>query len=139
MSTAGERVSWLERRRQSLGASDAPVIAGLSRYKSRYALWLEKTGEAMQDDGPSEEAWWGLELENVIKHRLSTHHEVETVAQQVTMSHEDHPWLTCTIDGVDENGEIWEDELGSFKANLFDNCSSKDKYLAIRVKRRSGT
>jgi tetratricopeptide (TPR) repeat protein len=39
---------------------------------------------------------------------------------------------------TDENGddgeEIWEDELGSFKANLFDNCSSKDRYLAVRNK-----
>lgn len=32
----------------------------------------------------------------------------------------------------DEATEIWEDELGSFKANLFDNCSSKDKYLSIQ-------
>ena len=39
----------------------------------------------------------------------------------------------------DENSEIWEDELGSFKANLFDNCSSKDRFLAIRLKHRSGT
>jgi hypothetical protein len=31
-----------------------------------------------------------------------------------------------------ENAEIWEDELGSFKTDLIDNCSSKDKYLAIR-------
>lgn len=31
--------------------------------------------------------------------------------------------------------EIWEDELGSFKVNLYDNCSSKDRYLSI--KRRS--
>jgi hypothetical protein len=30
--------------------------------------------------------------------------------------------------------EIWEDELGSFKADLIDNCSSKDKYLAIKQK-----
>lgn len=29
-------------------------------------------------------------------------------------------------------GEIWEDELGSFQANLFDNCNSKDKYLALK-------
>jgi hypothetical protein len=36
----------------------------------------------------------------------------------------------------DEDGEVWEDELGSFAANLFDNCSSKDKYLAIRAGRR---
>lgn len=32
----------------------------------------------------------------------------------------------------DEAGEIWEDELGSFKSDLFDNCSSKDKYLALK-------
>lgn len=32
----------------------------------------------------------------------------------------------------EEATEIWEDELGAFKANLFDNCSSKDKYLSIR-------
>lgn len=32
----------------------------------------------------------------------------------------------------DGGGEIWEDELGSFKANLYDNCSSKDKFLALR-------
>jgi tetratricopeptide (TPR) repeat protein len=41
-------------------------------------------------------------------------------------------------DETGENGpEIWEDELGSFKANLFDNCSSKDKYLSLKVKRKS--
>ncbi|MGE0615730.1 MAG: hypothetical protein AB7P04_08810 [Bacteriovoracia bacterium] len=34
--------------------------------------------------------------------------------------------------GLDGSGEIWEDELGSFKANLFDNCSSKDRYLAMK-------
>jgi len=46
-------------------------------------------------------------------------------------------------EGSDENTdtsqgpEIWEDELGSFKANLFDNCSSKDKYLSLRIKRKA--
>ena len=35
----------------------------------------------------------------------------------------------------DENSEIWEDELGSFKANLYDNCSSKERFLALRVKK----
>lgn len=37
----------------------------------------------------------------------------------------------------EENAEIWEDELGSFKANLYDNCSSKDKYLALKMNRGS--
>jgi len=37
--------------------------------------------------------------------------------------------------GDSEAGEIWEDELGSFKAAVFDNCSSKDRYLALKMKR----
>ncbi len=34
----------------------------------------------------------------------------------------------------DRAKEVWEDELGSFKANLYNNCSSKEKYLALRKK-----
>ena len=33
---------------------------------------------------------------------------------------------------ADKWSEIWVDEIGSFKANLMDNCSSKEKYLAIK-------
>jgi hypothetical protein len=36
--------------------------------------------------------------------------------------------------GFDGTHEIWEDELGSFKAELFDNCSSKDRYLSVKKK-----
>ena len=28
-------------------------------------------------------------------------------------------------------GELWEDELGSFKADLPDQCSNKERYLAL--------
>ena len=34
--------------------------------------------------------------------------------------------------GLGGTHEIWEDELGSFKAEVFDNCTSKDKYLAVK-------
>ncbi len=34
--------------------------------------------------------------------------------------------------GSDRASEIWEDELGSFKANLYDNCSNREKYLALK-------
>jgi tetratricopeptide (TPR) repeat protein len=34
--------------------------------------------------------------------------------------------------GSEEAAEIWEDELGSFKADLLDNCASKERYLAIK-------
>ena len=33
----------------------------------------------------------------------------------------------------DDGAEVWEDELGSFSANLYDNCESKDRYLALQA------
>ena len=35
-----------------------------------------------------------------------------------------------------ESEEIWEDELGSFQASLFNNCSSKQRFLALHNGRR---
>jgi hypothetical protein len=37
----------------------------------------------------------------------------------------------------EENMEVWEDELGSAAVNLVNNCSSKDRFLAIRMKGHS--
>lgn len=46
-------------------------------------------------------------------------------------------WGRSPSQADDEGAEIWEDELGSFKADLYDNCSSKDKYLALKSKGNS--
>ena len=35
---------WLERRKKSIGGSDASAVVGLNPYSSPYALWAEKTG-----------------------------------------------------------------------------------------------
>lgn len=37
-----------------------------------------------------------------------------------------------TIATSDEVSEVWEDELGAFKADLYDNCSNQKKYLALK-------
>ena len=36
---------WLERRRKSIGGSDAAAVVGLNAYVSMYSLWAEKTGK----------------------------------------------------------------------------------------------
>ncbi len=36
-----------------------------------------------------------------------------------------------TQGGLDGRSEIWEDEIGSLAADIYDNCESKDKYLAV--------
>ena len=56
---------WLAERQCGLGGSDVAVILGLSKYKSPYELWLEKTGRAEPFKG-NDATHWGQRLEDVI-------------------------------------------------------------------------
>jgi hypothetical protein len=70
----------------------------------------------------------------------NAHPDYKELAQKMREDHESRAaakswdWgrkLASEADG----DEIWEDELGSFKADLFNNCSSKDKFLALKRRR----
>jgi len=88
-------------RRSGLGATDAAVVMGLSPYKTRYELWLEKTGRK------EEEA-----ILNDSRLRLRHAHE-ETIAREYaeqknvklkrvnqTIYHEELPFMLCHLDRV---------------------------------------
>ncbi len=42
-------------------------------------------------------------------------------------------WNWGTIRKSGDKVELWEDEMGAFKASLFDNCSNKQRYMALRT------
>lgn len=61
---------WLERRRHSIGGSDAGTILGLNEYSSPYALWTEKTGKITPEDISDKEAVrTGHDLEEYVAQR----------------------------------------------------------------------
>ena len=60
---------WLENRKKGLGGSDAPVVCGQSRFKSRLQLYYEKRGEVEFDRAESEFIYWGKKLEDFIAQR----------------------------------------------------------------------
>ena len=43
--TPEQRQAWLAERRTGIGGSDAAAACGLSKYKTRLELWLDKRGE----------------------------------------------------------------------------------------------
>lgn len=49
---------WLSARRNGIGGSDASAIAGLNKWKSPIAVYLEKTGQAPEESMNSEAAYW---------------------------------------------------------------------------------
>ena len=63
---------WLEKRRQSIGGSDAGALLGLNQYTSPYALWCEKTGKIKPEDISDKEAVrLGNDLEQYVGERFT--------------------------------------------------------------------
>lgn len=56
--------AWYAERRTYIGASDVPILIGISPYKTPYDLWLEKTGQK-DPEPPTEVQSWGHRVEQL--------------------------------------------------------------------------
>lgn len=96
--------SWLDARRQFVGASEAAAVCGLDPYTSSYALWAEKVGligdDAGESDGDiSEAAYWGTVLEPLIAKRYAEETGFELRDHgRWTIMRGSHPHLAATLD-----------------------------------------
>lgn len=109
-----ERTSWLEWRRQGVGASDAAAICGLSPWSSPMRVWLEKRGEIPPAD-ESEEMFWGSRLENVITDVFEDREGVYVRNRQQLVQHPERPWQRATLDGIVYEDPALEHVLGLYE------------------------
>lgn len=103
--------AWHERRRQGIGGSDVAALFGCSPYHSEYSLWLEKTGQAPEDDG--EEPIWlktGRALEPLTRELYTalTGREVTGVHDYVI--DKEFPYMRCELDGRQPSHPVYEGE-----------------------------
>ena len=67
-----DREKWLEMRKKGIGGSDAAAVVGISKWKSPFQLWLEKTGEVEAEDLSNNEfVYWGIVLEEAVARRFA--------------------------------------------------------------------
>lgn len=93
MLTAEQR----ERRLTGLGGSDAAVVVGLSPFKTAYQLYLEKRGEAPDDDEESLAMKFGSLLEEpIVEHYCAV--TGRDVRRQPLAVHDDYPFMLANID-----------------------------------------
>ena len=59
------REEWLDRRRKSIGRSDAAGIVGLSKWASPFSVWADKTGRAPEKED-TEAMRQGRDLEDYV-------------------------------------------------------------------------
>lgn len=95
-----EKARWLEERRGGIGGSDAPVIMGLSLYKTTLQLYCEKLGIGETPNVSSEAAEWGILLEDPIaqKYQRETGRLLFNPGPFTIQRNKDYPYATCTID-----------------------------------------
>lgn len=100
MSTATQdRTEWLAERRKGVGGSDAPVVAGLSKWKSPHELYLEKRGELPAPDlDDVEHIRWGIRLEDAVADEYAerTGRKVRRVNR--VLQHPEYPFMLASLD-----------------------------------------
>lgn len=106
------RALWLEKRRTSIGSSDAPTVCGLNPFKSRVGLWLEKTGMLDPVEPTAEAVRWGNILEQDILEEFHERTGIEIAEGKDMLRHPSIDFLTASPDGwVKEAGELGLGEI----------------------------
>lgn len=97
-----DRETWLEARKQGIGASDIAAVLELSPWVSKVALWEEKTGRREPKDLSQVEAVQrGIREEPLIRQQFIKDHPDMMVEHHPfdIFSHPDMPYLNATLDG----------------------------------------
>jgi putative phage-type endonuclease len=98
-STKGlDRATWLEMRKNGLGGSDAAAIAGLNKWKSPVAVYLEKIGQAPEEKVNSEAAYWGTMLEDVVAQEFSKRTGLKVRRKNAILQHPEYPFMLANVD-----------------------------------------
>jgi len=111
---------WLEFRRSKLGASDAPIVLGISPYKTPHELWLEKTGRK-EPPAMNYAMKRGHELEDSL--RIAYEELTGNIMMPKVITHDEFDWMMASLDGVSMDGSIIL-EIKTCNAKIFEAAKS---------------
>ena len=93
-----DHLEWLRLRQKGIGGSDAAAIAGLSKWKSPVAVYLEKIGQAPEENASSEAAYWGTVLEDVVAQEFSKRTGLKVRRRNAILQHPEHSFMLANVD-----------------------------------------
>lgn len=108
-------------RKKSIGGSDVAAVMGVSKWKTPFQLWEEKTGRAVQEITPEKEAlfkrgkrWEEPAFLMLCDELAARGHTVELVGNSRRFQDGEHEFMTCEIDReVVLDGELVNIEIKS--------------------------
>lgn len=93
-----DREMWLQFRRKGIGGSDAAAIAGLSKWKSPVAVYLEKIGQTPLEENQSEAAHFGTILEDVVAQEFTRRTGQKVKRRNAILQHPEYPFMLANVD-----------------------------------------
>ena len=125
-----DRAAWLEARKKGIGGSDASVIVGLNKWKSPFALWMEKTGQSEPEDlSENEYVYWGNVLEETVAKEF-TKRTGKKVVRRGLLQHDTIPYLLASVDRlvVGEDAGLECKTANGFAAKAWEGDEIPDAY-----------
>jgi len=89
---------WLKARKKGIGGSDAAAIAGLNKWKSPVAVYLDKIGQASEEDRAGESAYWGNVMEDIVAQEFSKRTGLKVRRRNAILQHPEHPFMLANVD-----------------------------------------
>ena len=91
---------WHEYRQQQQGIGGSEVASALNLgYKSRFTLWLEKTGQKALEPIDNEFIEWGNALEPLIRKKFQEKTGFKVYQNHFVLQHDEYDWMLANIDG----------------------------------------
>ena len=113
---------WLQMRKIGLGGSDCAAAVGLSRWKSPFQLWAEKTDRVVPTKA-GEAAYWGSVMEPILRAEVARRMpEAEVRECPFFLRSKAHPYMLANIDGyikISDNSDKYFSCLEIKTANAF--------------------
>ena len=94
---------WLQFRRGKIGASDAPVIMGVSPWKNKLQLWEEKV-KGTYSQAVNGAMKRGIELEESARQLFCLKTGIEVFP--CVAVHPELDWMMASLDGLDKSGKV---------------------------------
>lgn len=105
--------TWLQARRAGAGGSDIAAILDVSRYRSSWNVWSEKTGHpAWSPSEMSVAAELGHWLEPWLIEQAARFGAAAHLTDARTYAHPSASWRMCSPDAIDSNGWLIECKTG---------------------------
>lgn len=93
-----DREQWLRDRKKGIGGSDVSAILGLSKWKSAYDIWVDKTTDVLQEEYSNESIYWGNVLEEVVAQEFSKQTGLKVRRNNKILQHPEYYWMRASID-----------------------------------------